>query len=256
MIAVPRRAAAIRLPTRAGASARPPASAPFFASRSPPVLALLLLATLALGAAAATGVRAGWMGAKAALAQHLLERAWEKTLATGTAVRPWPWADVAPMARLRVPSLERSLIVLQDASGEALAFGPGLVAGSPARAADAALAIGGHRDSHLAFLEHLPPGARLTLETRDGARHRYRVAATRIVDSSRQRFGLARDRPGLALITCYPFRATQTGGPLRYVAVALPVAPAADDESARRAGGTRRAGAIRIDRQAHHPRNL
>ena len=183
---------------------------------------LALVAALLAAAALACGARAGWLAGKAVLAQHLLERAWRTTLVSGSPTRPWPWADVTPVAKLHVPSLDRALIVLQDASGEALAFGPGLVAGSPARAAAAALAIGGHRDSHLAFLEHLSAGARLTLETRDGSRHAYRLAATRIVDSARETFGIARDRPGLVLITCYPFRATQTGGALRHVAIALP----------------------------------
>lgn len=105
-------------------------------------------------------------------------------------------------------------MVLQDASGEALAFGPGVVAGSPERAAIAAVAIGGHRDSHLASLEHFEPGAPITLETRDGSRHDYRLTDVQIVDSSSETFAIARDRAGLVLITCYPFR---------YVAVALPV---------------------------------
>ena len=190
-------------------------------------LALLLASALLLGGGALAGARAGWLAGKAQLAQHLLERAWQERRASGRPARPWPWADISPAARLHVPHLARSLVVLQDASGEAMAFGPGLVAGSPGRAARESVALGGHRDSHLAFLEDLPIGAALILESADGMRHRYRLARTRVVDASRETLGIARDAPGLVLITCYPFRATQTGGPLRYVAIAVPDVPAA-----------------------------
>ena len=181
------------------------------------VLALVALA-LALSGALAGG-RAAWLAGKGALAQRLLAQAWADR-AAGGAVRPWPWADAVPVARLSAPSLERAAIVLGDASGEALAFGPGLVAGDLRRAADESVALGGHRDSHLAFLEHVAIGDPLELESADGRSHRYRVEALEVVDASRHTLAIARDAPGLVLITCYPFDARQTGGPLRFVATA------------------------------------
>lgn len=138
------------------------------------------------------------------------------------ASRPWPWADVVRVARLEVPDAGITRIVLQDASGEAMAFGPGLVAGTPERAAGTTVALGGHRDSHLAFLEHLELGAALVLEDRNGVRHAYRLASTRVVDSRDGPLSVPMDRSSLVLVTCWPVRATQTGGPLRLVAVALP----------------------------------
>ena len=183
-------------------------------------LALLLLAIGAL-----SGVRAGWLHGKATLAQHLLESAWRETRASGVATPPWPWADIAPVARLEVPGHGIRRTVLQDASGEAMAFGPGLVAGRPERAARAAVVLGGHRDSHLGFLEHLDVGAPLVLEDRNGVRHAYRLAERRVLDSRDGDLAVAADRAALVLVTCWPFRATQTGGPLRLVAIALPAAP-------------------------------
>ena len=41
-----------------------------------------------------------WIHAKAVLAQILLERAWQQTRDGGERVRPWPWADTWPVARL------------------------------------------------------------------------------------------------------------------------------------------------------------
>ena len=60
--------------------------------------ALLLL----LAAAAWHGGRAGWIGAKAHLAQHLVRRAWHAAQSGTGDTSPWPWADTRPVARLLV----------------------------------------------------------------------------------------------------------------------------------------------------------
>jgi sortase A len=73
-----------------------------------------------------------WIHAKALLAQVLLERAFAQTLASGQDVKPWSWADTWPVARLEFPRLGRTTIVLNGSSGQALAFGPGHVEGTPA----------------------------------------------------------------------------------------------------------------------------
>src|SRR5205085_1880281 len=41
-----------------------------------------------------------YIHAKARLAQVLLERAFEKTIATGRETKPWSWADTWPVARI------------------------------------------------------------------------------------------------------------------------------------------------------------
>ena len=51
------------------------------------------------------------INAKAARVQVLLEDAWERTRKGEAKVRPWPWADTWPVARLRVPRLDVSVIV-------------------------------------------------------------------------------------------------------------------------------------------------
>ena len=56
-----------------------------------------------------------WIYAKARLAQVLLQRAWSQTLAGHMQVKPWPWADTWPVGRLRVPSEEIDVIVLNGA---------------------------------------------------------------------------------------------------------------------------------------------
>ena len=68
---------------------------------------------------------------KAELAQYLLlEKAWTRTLQGENQVKPWPWADTWPVARLQLPKYGIDLIVLSGASGRTLAFGPGHVSTS------------------------------------------------------------------------------------------------------------------------------
>ncbi len=176
------------------------------------VLSILALLTGMTSAASAI-----WMTAKARLAQQLLDTAWQNSKTLAIPAKPWQWADMTTVGRLTIPAMDQSLIVLSDASGEAMAFGPGLITGDPLHAETSALAIGGHRDTHLAFMQNLEPGTRLTLEALDGKLHHYTLMDRQIVDTRVQSLGIATQSPGLILVTCYPFNARQTGGPLRMV---------------------------------------
>ncbi|MBA6412839.1 class GN sortase [Parahaliea sp. F7430] len=161
---------------------------------------------------------------KAALAPVLMERAWQLTLADGgRSHKPWPWADTWPVARLQVPALGIDQFVLAGASGNALAFGPGLDAAGRSPGEPGTAVIAGHRDTHFRFLQHLQPAMTLQLELPDGRMLRYRVAGAEVVDSrdvveAPAQFGPAQ----LELVTCFPFDALRAGGPLRYVVRAEP----------------------------------
>lgn len=180
----------------------------------PAVAALgLLLAGTGLWQLGAASV----IHAKAWLAQVLLERAWADTLAGQARVRPWPWADIAPVARLQVPDLGIDQIVLAGANGRTLAFGPAHLDGTapPAKAGHSVLT--GHRDTHFAFLRNLRVGSELRLQGRDGAWRRYRAREARVIDARHAWLGSGGGRHALTLVTCYPFDALEPGGPLRYV---------------------------------------
>ena len=146
-----------------------------------------------------------------------------RSVSTQTADKAWPWADTAPVARLSIPSLGESFIVLSNASGEALAFGPGLVAGNPERLSEQAIAIGGHRDTHLSVLEAVAPGTRIWLQNIQGQSQQYQINQHQIIDSRNQSVAINQSQAGLVLITCYPFNAASVGGPLRLVLTADPV---------------------------------
>jgi len=164
-----------------------------------------------------------YIHAKAALAQRLLRGAWAATLEGGRQVRPWPWADTWPVARLIAPGHGVDLIVLAGASGSSLAFAPGHLDGSADFDAAGTSVIAGHRDTHFAFLRELRIGEAILLQGPDGRWRLYRLSAKRVVDSRRQPLALAGDERQLLLLTCYPFDALSPGGPLRFLAVARPV---------------------------------
>ena len=158
---------------------------------------------------------------KAILAQILLQNAWNQTRSGGTNVKPWPWAEMHPVARLQVPTYDEDIIVLAGTTGKSLAFGPGHVVSSAAPGTDDNVAIAAHRDTHFAFLEHITPGEVVFLETPDGVRHRYRVSQIDILHQSETEVMAKNGVKQLTLITCYPFHAITPGGPMRYVVRAI-----------------------------------
>ena len=176
---------------------------------------LLLLFALQQGAAA------GLIQAKAWLAPVLIERAWQLSLAaSGQAVRPWPWADTGPIARLRGPELGVDQIVLAGASGRSLAFGPGHLDQTAAPGQAGHSVISGHRDTHFAFLRELAPAMKLEVQRADGGWRNYRVRDSQVIDARSSRLSLAVEQPALTLVTCWPFDSAETGGPLRYAVYA------------------------------------
>ena len=154
--------------------------------------------------------------AKAWVAQILLERAFAESVAAGGPVRPWPWADAAPIARIRVPRLGVDQIALSGGSGEALAFGPTLLPRSGRLGERGTAVFAAHRDTHFRFLAELRPGELIEVEEVSGRTTRYRARVVRVVRYDA--FGIDRHatRSSIALVTCWPIGGSGRG-PLRYV---------------------------------------
>ena len=161
-----------------------------------------------------------WIHVKARLAQRLLLQAWERTRAGEREVKPWPWADTWPVARLRVPAHGVDLIVLEGVSGRTLAFGPGHAEGSAAPGSAGTALLSGHRDTHFRFLARVQPGADVLLEAPGRSARRYVVRDVTVVDSRHAVIRTGDDVDRLVLLTCFPFDAVVPGGPLRYVVAA------------------------------------
>jgi sortase A len=161
-----------------------------------------------------------WIYAKARLAQHLLRRAWVRTLGGEVAAKPWPWADSWPVARLQLPAHGVDLIVLAGVSGRTLAFGPGHAGSSALPGAPGTAIVTAHRDTHFRFLERVKPGDEILVEVPGRPRTRFWIEALSVVDARTAMIRTEHEAASLVLMTCYPFDGVISGGPLRYVVTA------------------------------------
>jgi sortase A len=174
---------------------------------APFLLALLGLILFGQGA---------YIHAKALLAQVLLERAFDRTIATGHLTKPWPWADTWPIARIEVKRIGARAIVLAGSSGQALAFGPGHVELTPDAGERGTAVYSAHRDTHFAFLRHVRIGDEIDIVRNDGKMFRYRADGTSIVRFDASGIDPLAEGRQLVLSTCWPFDAL-TSGPQRYL---------------------------------------
>jgi len=176
---------------------------------------LIFIAAILCGGAMAA--KAAYIPVKAEVAQVLLTRAFDQSLAAGTPVKPWSWADTAPLARVSAPRLGQSEIVLSGGSGEAMAFGPTALVDDQARGITV---LAAHRDTHFEFVQDLLIGDDIWLERIDGSTTNYRTTRVDIVRWDEFAHPAAASDAGsdglIALTTCYPFD-THEPGPLRYV---------------------------------------
>ncbi|MEM7780074.1 MAG: class GN sortase [Pseudomonadota bacterium] len=177
-------------------------------------LPLLIIAALLLSGAAMTA-KALYIPIKAEVAQVLLARAFDQSVEQGRPIKPWNWADTAPVARIAIPRLGVSEIVLSGGSGEAMAFGPTQVLNDPARGISI---LSAHRDTHFEFIRDLEVGDEIELERIDGSLAHFRVTRFETVRWDAFTYVSSdENHTQLALATCWPF-GTHVSGPLRRVA--------------------------------------
>lgn len=188
---------------------------------------LAAIAVLALFAGGLLSGRSIYLRAKAVLASVLIRKAWDATLRTGRPVRAWSWADTHPVARLAIPALGYDEIVLEGASGEALAFGPARMmhAATPGRPGN--LVLAGHRTSHFRPLERIRVGDRVIVEWFDERKRRpvsrvYGVDEIAIVDPKDTRHLALGSSEILTLVTCHPF-GFGARSPRRFIVRARPL---------------------------------
>lgn len=172
-----------------------------------------------------------YIQAKAVAAQVLLERAWDRGVRSGRPAKAWSWADTWPVARLQVERLGIDLVVLEGVSGEALAFGPGRMAGLGPEYGSSTTLVAAHKDTHFRFLPNLKIGDEIVMQTLQGQTERYRVIGQEVIDYRAASFEEDPFNPRLILVTCYPFEALTVNGPLRYIVIAEKVAAASADSA-------------------------
>lgn len=185
-------------------------------------LAAIALALALVGVAQVAA--AGWIHLRAWVAQRLIATSWQVARTRGSAPRPWPGADVRPVARLTVPARGVDLYVLEDASARSLAYGPAHVSGTAMPGQDGNAVLVAHRDTHFAFLRDVHIGDAIGVEGANGAAAHYRVREVGVLEQHETRVLDATGASQLTLITCWPFDAVQPGTPLRFVVIARRVA--------------------------------
>ncbi len=161
-----------------------------------------------------------WIPVKAVVAQHLLGLAWDRSLSDEIGARPWPWADILPAFRLSLPDHDRSFVVLNNSSGEALAFGPGHVRSSTQPGNSGVVVIGGHRDTHFSILREMKIGDMITVEDVQRRQYFYSVAEIAVRHKDEIEMKLGERSHVLILATCYPFDDVVPGGPERFLVIA------------------------------------
>ncbi|MDN3378404.1 MULTISPECIES: class GN sortase [unclassified Pseudoalteromonas] len=154
-----------------------------------------------------------YIQAKAWLAQHLIEQAWQQALVTpNEQVKPWFYADSYVTAQLNWPSRGKTLSILAGASGRNLAFAPSHYLPSGELGSEHGALIAGHNDTHFTFLQKVKVGEQFSLQTQSGNIVQYQVRGVEVIHQSQHAF---LQRSGLYLLTCYPFDSLASGTDLR-----------------------------------------
>ncbi|MGI9421399.1 MAG: sortase domain-containing protein [Geminicoccaceae bacterium] len=169
--------------------------------------------------------------AKAWLSVRLLDHAWSRVLAGEDDVRPWPWMDSEPVARLSFVKAgaeaaregRSSFVVLRGVSGAVLAFAPGWHEGTAEPGAVGTTLISAHRDTHFAVLEGIAHDDRFMLEDRRGHHRTFAVKAMIVTEEPTLMLAGIDDRHRLLLVTCYPLNSWQPDSRQRLVVVAEPI---------------------------------
>lgn len=108
------------------------------------------------------------------------------------------------IGRMQIPALQLSAPITSGVETSSLTRGVGRVDGSAVPGGLGTLVLAGHRDTYLRPLEHVAKGMDIVITGRGGAYHysvdRWEIVLPEQVDSI-----AIRDRPELALVTCYPF---------------------------------------------------
>ena len=154
---------------------------------------------------------------KAKIAQVLLQQAWNKTLQTGKAYKPWPSFDGKLILLLEIPSHNISQVVLNSTSGQSLAFGPSFHEESFLPHERKVTIISSHRDSHGDYIKKLQLGEEIKLQDQYKKWHSYIIDDFFIINVQEEKITMENNDQHLLLVTCYPFNAIRSGTPYRYV---------------------------------------
>jgi sortase A len=139
---------------------------------------------------------------------------------TGVGVRP------EVVGRVEIPAIGLVTPLLAGDDSMSLTEGAGHIPGTAVPGGLGTVGIAGHRDTHFRLLRKVQPGMDVRLVGREGIYH-YRVTSSEIVAPEQVSVLAIGQTPGLALVTCYPFRFIGHA-PKRFVVHAALVSAAPD----------------------------
>lgn len=155
-----------------------------------------------------------------ALAQPLMQKAWEQADHRGVLEIERRWPGAFPAFRLIAEKGEIDLIVLSGNSSRTLALGPGHLLSSALPGETGNTVITGRRDTFFRFLSGLDVDDSLVVETLSGKKHLYRIVGIDVVDARRSSVVLDTPQSMLSLVTAYPFDPAEPADALRFVVTA------------------------------------
>ena len=129
------------------------------------------------------------------------------------------------VGRVEIPEIGLMTPLLAGDDSTSLSEGAGHIPGTAYPGGLGTVGIAGHRDTHFRLLRKATKGMDVQLSDRSGTYH-YRVSSTEIVTPDKVSVLDIQSKPGLVLITCYPFSYIGSA-PKRFVVHAelLSVAP-------------------------------
>ncbi|MGB7335160.1 MAG: class D sortase, partial [Salaquimonas sp.] len=118
----------------------------------------------------------------------------------------------------------KSNIVLNNASGEALAFGPGHLPDTPLPGERGTSVFSAHRDTHFVWLGDLKKGDLVDVENRDGTKVSYVIRRAWVAQADAPGINADSDEHLIALTTCWPLNGTMRSK-WRYIVEGIKVWP-------------------------------
>jgi sortase A len=108
------------------------------------------------------------------------------------------------IGQMQIPALRLTVPMTAGIEASSLLSGVGRVEGSAVPGGLGTLVLAGHRDTYLRPLEHVANGMDIVVRDQTGAYH-YSVDNWEVVLPEQVESIAMRDRPELALVTCFPF---------------------------------------------------
>ena len=133
-----------------------------------------------------------------------LEQRQGATARPGTIFKRERPVEGSAVARLAIPRLGLTSIVVEGAGEEELSLAPGHIPGTPLPGEAGNVAIAGHRDTFFRPLRFIRKNDTINVMT-DRGEDQYRVVSTNIVAPGDIQVLYPTGRDTLTLVTCYPF---------------------------------------------------